>query len=34
MKIRELNKGISGQNIHYAYTDEAYKRIRNKKNDE
>ena len=34
MKIRELNEGISGQNIHYTYTDEAYKRIRNKKNDE
>lgn len=24
MKIRELNEGITGQNIHYSYTDEFY----------
>jgi hypothetical protein len=30
MKIRELNDGISGQNIHYSYTDNFYNQRRNK----
>jgi hypothetical protein len=31
IKIRDLNEGISGQNIHFSYTDHFYKMIRNKK---
>ena len=31
MKIRELNENISGQNIHYSYTDNFYEMTRNKK---
>jgi len=31
MKIRELNEGISGQNIHYLYSDEFYESSRKKK---
>lgn len=31
MKIRELNEGISGQNIHYLYTDNFYNQRRKKK---
>jgi hypothetical protein len=30
-KIRELNEGISGGNIHYSYTDDFYEKVRNKK---
>lgn len=30
MKIRELNDGISGQNIHYSYTDNFYNQRRKK----
>ena len=30
-KIRELNEGISGQNIHFSYTDNFYQIARNKK---
>lgn len=30
MKIRELNEGISGQNIHYSYTDKFYNERRKK----
>jgi hypothetical protein len=30
MKIRELNDGISGQNIHYSYTDSFYNQRRRK----
>lgn len=30
MKIRELNDGISGQNIHYSYTDNFYNQKRKK----
>lgn len=30
MKIRELNDGISGHNIHYSYTDNFYNQRRNK----
>jgi len=31
-KIRELNVGIAGQNIHYSYTDSYYERFRRSKN--
>lgn len=31
IKIRDLNEGISGQNIHFSYTDDFYEKIRNKK---
>lgn len=34
MKIRELNEGIAGQNIHYSYTDEFYKMNRKNKRNE
>ncbi len=30
MKIRDLNDGISGQNIHYSYTDNFYNQSRKK----
>jgi len=30
-KIRELNEGIAGQNIHYSYTDNFYDKIRKSK---
>ncbi|MFC2118154.1 hypothetical protein ACFLSY_05895 [Bacteroidota bacterium] len=33
MKIRELNENITGQNIHYNYTDNFYKMNRKTKND-
>lgn len=29
IKIRDLNEGITGQNIHFTYTDDFYKMIRN-----
>ncbi|MFB0967409.1 MAG: hypothetical protein QMB15_08180 [Cloacibacterium sp.] len=34
MKIRELNEGIAGQNIHYSYTDEFYEKSRENKRKE
>ena len=34
MKIRELNEGIAGQNIHYSYTDEFYETNRKNNRDE
>lgn len=34
MKIRELNEGIAGQNIHYSYTDDFYERNRESKRKE
>ena len=33
MKIRELNEGIAGQNVHYSYTDEFYETNRKNKRD-
>ncbi len=34
IKIRELNENISGHNIHYKFTDEAWEMIKNSKNKE
>ena len=34
VKIRELNEGIAGQNIHYSYTDEFYEKNRESKQKE
>ena len=34
MKIRELNEGITGQNVHYSYTDEFYEINRKNKRNE
>ncbi len=34
IKIRDLNEGISGQNIHFSYTDDFYEMIRKKKKSE
>lgn len=34
IKIRELNEGLGGQNIHHSYTDNFYERTRKNKDKE